>query len=87
MISPLHKDDVNPYGEVKKPHYHVIVMFDSVKTLEQFAEFADTFGGVGKEKVNSIRGYARYLCHLDNPEKAQYNPYDVVCIRIWAIFP
>lgn len=80
MISPLHKYDINPDGEVKKPHYHVIVMFDSVKTLEQFGEFADSFGGVGKEKVNSIRGYARYLCHLDNPEKAQYNPNDVICI-------
>ena len=23
--------------------------------------------------VQSIRGYARYLCHLDNPEKFQYD--------------
>lgn len=38
------------------------------------------YGGVGCEKVNSIRGYARYLCHLDNPDKAQYNIEDVVSL-------
>lgn len=80
LISPLHKDDINPDGEVKKPHYHVLVMYESVKTIEQFEEFRQSFGGVGQEKVNSIRGYARYLCHLDNPEKAQYSPNDVISI-------
>lgn len=29
--------------------------------------------------VQSVRGYARYLCHLDNPEKAQYKSDDVKC--------
>lgn len=80
LISPLHEDDVNPDGEFKKPHYHVLVMYETVKTIEQFEEFRLSFGGVGQEKVNSIRGYARYLCHLDNPEKAQYNPNNVLSI-------
>ena len=73
FISPLHDKDVNPTGEPKKAHYHVIIMFDSVKTPEQAKEIFDKINGVGLEKVNSIRGYARYLCHLDNPEKAQYD--------------
>lgn len=73
FISPLHDNDVNPTGEPKKPHYHVIIMFDSVKTVEQAREVFDLIGGVGVEVVKSIRGYARYLCHLDNPEKAQYD--------------
>lgn len=47
-------------------------MFDSVKTEKQAVEFFSTFGGVGCEVVNSSRAYARYLCHLDNPEKASY---------------
>ena len=80
LISPLHEDDINPDGEKKKPHYHILVMYESVKTLEQFEDFRKSFGGVGQEKVNSIRGYAWYLCHLDNPEKAQYSPNDVICI-------
>ena len=77
FISPLHDKDINPNGEAKKAHYHVILMFDSVKTIEQAKEVFNLIGGVGCEKVNSIRGYARYLCHLDNPDKAQYNQSDV----------
>lgn len=77
FISPLHENDVNPTGEPKKAHYHVILMFDGKKSTEQVKEIFDTFGGVGVEIVKSIRGYARYLCHLDNPEKAQYEPSQV----------
>lgn len=77
FISPLHDKDTNPTGEPKKPHYHVMAMYDNVKTREQAEEFFQSFGGVGCEVVNSIRGYARYLCHLDNPEKAQYSVDDV----------
>lgn len=77
FISPLHDNDINPTGEPKKPHYHVILLFDGVKTTEQVKVIFDLIGGVGCEIVQSIRGYARYLCHLDNPEKAQYSTEDV----------
>lgn len=77
FISPLHDRDINPTGEEKKPHYHVIIMFEGVKTSEQAKEIFDAIGGVGLEIVQSIRGYARYLCHLDNPEKHQYEEADV----------
>ena len=78
FISPLHDKDKNPNGEDKKAHFHVMAMYENVKTKEQAQQFFSTFGGVGCEVVNSLRGYARYLCHLDNPEKAQYNPDDVI---------
>ena len=77
FVSPLHDKDVNPTGESKKAHYHVMIMFEGVKTLDQAREAVGSFGGVGCETVNSQRGYARYLCHLDNPEKYQYSPEDV----------
>lgn len=77
FISPLHDKDVNPTGEPKKPHYHVLTMYEGVKTQDQVKAFFQTFGGVGCEVVNSVRGYSRYLCHLDNPEKAQYSINDV----------
>lgn len=82
FISPLHNMDVDPFAldedgnkieKPKKPHYHVMIMFDSVKTIEQAREILSDIGGVGVEIVNSVRGYARYLCHLDNPEKFQYD--------------
>lgn len=80
FISPLHENDINPTGEPKKPHYHVIIMFDSTKTMEQAREVFSTINGVGCEVVKSIRGYARYLCHLDNPDKAQYDPSQVTML-------
>lgn len=73
FISPLHDLDFNPDGEIKKAHYHVILMYDGVKTLDQVKEFIQSFGGVGCERIGSIRGYVRYLCHLDNPEKHRYD--------------
>lgn len=80
FISPLHDRDLNPTGEVKKPHFHVVLLYDGPKTRDQAREVFESIGGVGCEVVQSIRGYARYLCHLDNPEKAQYSPDDVRCI-------
>ena len=81
LISPLHDKDTNPSGEPKKPHYHVLLMFEGKKDYEKQVKpiFAE-IGGVGREMVNSARGYARYLCHLDNPEKAQYEPSEVRCM-------
>jgi len=79
MISPLHQD-INPDGKMKKPHWHILFMFESMKDWEkQVKPIFDSFGGIGRETVNSARGYARYLCHLDNPEKKQYSPDDVIC--------
>lgn len=78
FVSPLHDKDLNPTDESKKPHYHVMIMFEDVKTVEQAIEIFETIGGVGCEVVKSVRGYARYLCHMDNPEKAQYCTDDVI---------
>lgn len=80
FVSPLHDADINPGGEEKKAHFHVLLTFEGVKTVEQAQSVFDLIGGVGCEIVQSVRGYARYLCHLDNPEKAQYSPDDVICL-------
>lgn len=80
FVSPLHDKDVNPTGEPKKPHFHVMLLFDSLKTSVQASEVFSAIGGVGCEKVKSKRAYGRYLCHLDNPDKAQYSVDDVVCL-------
>lgn len=80
FISPLHDRDINPTGEPKKPHYHVMIMFESTKTIAQAEEVFSVINGVGCEKINSTRGYARYLVHADNPEKAQYSPSEVISL-------
>ena len=78
ILSPLHDKDINPVtNEEKKAHYHLVLLFESVKSQAQAKDIFDSIGGVGCEVVKSLRGMARYLCHLDNPEKAQYSPHDV----------
>lgn len=80
FISPLHDKDINPTGEPKKPHYHVMLMFEGKKSVAQVEEIFSSINGVGCEVVKSVRGYARYLCHLDNPEKYQYDTSEVTCL-------
>lgn len=77
FISPLHDSDINPDSTPKKSHYHVLICFEGKKSESQVRSVFDTFNGVGFEIVQSVRGYARYLCHLDNPEKFQYSIEDV----------
>ena len=79
FVSPLHDRDINPSGEKKKEHYHVLFTFEGKKSKEQIKEITDSIGAVGQEPINSLRGYVRYLCHLDNPEKVRYNESDVLC--------
>lgn len=77
FISPIHDIDISPNGEPKKPHFHVIIMFDSVKTIDQAVSVFQKINGCGCEVVQSLRGYARYLCHLDHADKVQYDPQNV----------
>lgn len=78
FISPLHDKDINPDGEKKKPHYHIVMMFGGNKTKEQVQKISnEILSGVEVIQVKDLRAYARYLCHIDNPEKAQYKPSDV----------
>lgn len=78
LVSPLHDRDLTKEGEQKKPHFHVMLLFSGVKSPEQAKEVFDQIGGVGCEKVMSARAYARYLIHMDQPDKVQYNRQDVV---------
>lgn len=80
FISPLHDKDVLPDGTPKKPHYHVLIMFDNVKNPDQVTEIFTSFCGVGCEIIQSVCGYARYLCHLDELNKYHYSIDDVRCI-------
>ena len=78
MESPLHDSDLNPTGEQKKPHWHIVLMFDSNKTYEQVKSITDQLNTVVPQKCNSVEGSVRYMIHIDNPEKYQYNKDDIV---------
>lgn len=74
VFSPLHDKDVNPTGEVKKAHYHVICYYENPTTSRAVKEYVcDRLNGTIPFKLESMVGMYRYHLHLDNPEKYQYN--------------
>jgi len=78
FISPLHDRDTDENGELKKPHHHIILMFDGPTTQKRANEIIEPFNGTkSAEYIFSLRGATRYLAHLDNPEKAQYDPAEI----------
>lgn len=79
LISPLHDKDCNPDGEPKKPHWHIMLVWDGPTTYNNALETFESIGAVmDRRALQSISGYARYLTHMDNPEKAQYDPDEVI---------
>lgn len=84
-VSPLHDKDKNPTGEDKKPHWHVVVMFDNTKTVKQAEEISSKLNATVPIPVQSVNGMIRYLIHKDNPEKAQYNKEDITVIGFYDI--
>lgn len=76
-ISPLHDKDVNPTGEVKKPHYHVICYYENSTTQKSVKELVcDLVNATIPIKLESMQGMYRYHIHQDNPEKYQYDDRD-----------
>lgn len=81
IVGPLHDKDINETtGEAKKPHWHVIVIFDNTKTIKFAEEISNSVNGTNCKAVKSLNGAIRYLTHIDNPEKAQYSRSDIVNI-------
>lgn len=79
-ISPIHDRDATDQGEQKKPHYHVAIKLTASTGYHAVLAMFEFLNLKYVEPINSFPSYARYLCHLDHPEKAQYNPDDVVCL-------
>lgn len=71
-ISPLHDRDVNATGDPKKPHYHVMMFYQGPTSYNVVKRLTDGLKQPIPQVVEQVRGYYRYLTHMDNPEKAQY---------------
>lgn len=76
-ISPLHDKDINPTGEPKKEHYHIVMCFPGPTTDKTVNDIMKELNQPIAIPLESVRGYYRYLTHKDNPEKAQYNEEDI----------
>ncbi len=76
--SPLHDRDINATGETKKEHYHILLLFGGVKTYEQVLEFVKPLNCPIPTKCHNAKALIRYMAHLDNPDKAQYNVSNII---------
>ena len=82
LVSPLHDRDLKKDHTPKKAHYHVMFLFEGKITEGERKAIIAAIGGVGEEILRSTRGYARYLCHLDEEQELkdgeEYKPrYDI----------
>lgn len=72
----LHDKDINEDGTPKKPHYDGVIMLDGPTTYNKIMEI---MRGIAGDGINTIQeciqtsGALKYICHLNNPEKYQYD--------------
>lgn len=68
-----------PESSESAPHLHLLCYSSSNLLLSSHIErFRDIIPGNFVRFVRSGRGMSRYLTHMDNPEKIQYNVSDVI---------
>lgn len=84
-ISPLHQFDVNPTGEVKKQHYHIIACYSGPTSYNVVKALTDSLKCPAPQALEQVRGYYRYFTHKDNPEKFQYSERDIQTVNGFSI--
>ncbi len=66
-----------------KPHYHILLCYSGVKSIDQVKADVETFGGLNQhiENVKDRRGYLMYMTHIGT-NKHLYPAESV--ISLWA---
>ncbi len=80
-VSPLHDKDVNPTGEAKKAHYHVLLVYSGPTTYNAVAKFTASLNATVPQALESVKGMYRYFTHKDNPEKYQYQESEILSLN------
>lgn len=80
--SILHDRDINANGEVKRKHYHLILVhksrIDKSTLIKRIAErLGITPNCISCDAVYTLNGAIRYLMHMDDSDKASYLPFEV----------
>lgn len=86
-----HYLDSAPYvGKQKKPHIHLGLMSTTQYTAEEWTELMDGFMHIRPsiwEKMLDYDGFVKYCAHLDSPDKAKYNAFDIHSIAGASLTP
>ena len=77
-VSPLHEYDLDLHtetGELKKPHYHVILAYPASTTYQNLKSLTvDTIHATIPLVCDNPKGAYDYFTHKYDPDKFQYNP-------------
>lgn len=68
-------------GQIKKPHYHLMITFKGNKTREQLTGMLSDLCDVPVTRWEVIEHWdsaLRYLAHMDSKDKYPYNPQEIV---------
>lgn len=79
-------DPVPEVGDLKKPHYHLVIQYSGKRSFTQVYEFLKVLYVDGKAPIpqipyGDIDRAVQYLVHWNNKEKAQYLRSDIVSIN------
>ena len=80
----LHDRDTDEYNHVKIRHYHVVLTLSSSIRIGTLINYLlDIFNGLREnmisiDKCSSVSAQTRYLIHLDDCDKFQYDESDIV---------
>ena len=84
-VSPLHDKDLDPTGEPKKAHYHVIAVYSGPTSFNVVKRLTDRLICPIPQDLEQVRGMYRYFTHKDNPEKFQYQESEITTINGFSI--
>ena len=88
LVSPSHgadewterdekKNPKHKAGTLKEPHRHLLAMYDNPVSYDQVVKDFAFLKSKNVKYVKSLPAMARYLTHMDSPDKAQYDPEGV----------
>lgn len=72
----LHDKDVDEEGNIKKPHWHIVIRCKNAvwnTALAKELGIEDNY----IQKCRSLKSSLKYLIHYDNPDKYQYSIHSV----------
>lgn len=83
----LHNLDEFATGEIKKAHYHIIIEYiptdkKGCKAFMSKIFTQEELSGCDIQSCKNVIKAHRYLLHLDNLEKHQYDKKDIVCSNL-----
>lgn len=74
IVSPLHEFDLDSNGNYKKPHYHIIVLYNGPTTFNHIKKhFCDPINATIPKYILNLKGAFDYLTHKNHSDKFQYD--------------